>query len=159
MLVAVPFRLPMAVRATFGIEGSLKPREHRPQHCRHLFNHMILTYPQAISHQLRWQMAITKMPRNPHQMPDILTGDVNDRLILRPNLNAAPIFKNEDIAVPHGFQFRQIQKKPLPAIRFQLQPTTAAMVEIKCDRIHNLTVKIGIRRAYVYCMFHNLLNT
>ena len=75
----------VAVSAAFGLEGGLDLLKIRPQATEHIFYYMVGANKKNMVSNFGWQMPITQVPRQAHQLDRIFVSDFDN--ILRSGLN------------------------------------------------------------------------
>ena len=119
------------IGAAFGIERRLDLDHARPQSLHHRLDDVIAPDPQALSHDLGWQMAVAEMPGEANQMLRVGTPDLEQRLGGRNHLDQPAIVEHQRIAATQRdgvFQVEQKLQSPRPRHR---HPPPVPIVEIE----------------------------
>lgn len=93
-----------AIGATFRIEGRGHRSDHTAKTHHHRLDHVVAPDAKAIARQLRRQMPVAEMPREPDQAGGVRRFDFHEFLRLRFHRHEAPVLKFEGLPVPenHG---------------------------------------------------------
>jgi hypothetical protein len=75
VVVAMP-----AVRAAFGLKGDLHLCKLRSEAAEHILDHMVWPNAKGIIPNLSWQMPISQVPGEAHQLMTIFVSDFHDQL-------------------------------------------------------------------------------
>ena len=123
------------VGAAFGIERRLDLDHAGAEPLHHGFDHMIAPDPQALSYDLRRQMAVAEMPGDPHQMVRIDDADLRQRLRRRDHLDQPAIFQHQRIAAAQRHRVFEVEQEFKPSCARHRHPPPVPIVEIEHDRI------------------------
>jgi hypothetical protein len=85
------------ISATFGVERRLNLDDTRAQAPHHRLDDVIAPDPQTVSRDLRRQMAVTKMPSNPDEVPRVLTTNFKQRFRRRYDFHQPAVIEHQRI--------------------------------------------------------------
>jgi hypothetical protein len=122
-----------AVRAAFGLKWGLHLHELRSKAMEHILDHVVGPNAKNVISNFRWQVPVSQMPRQTHELMRILVTDFNDGLCRGPDLQPPPVFELQAIAVGHRDGFRQVQKDILSFISSQANSAAVTRVKIESE--------------------------
>jgi hypothetical protein len=142
MTVRMVMRFVRRVRVTLGrigatlwIERRFDLDHSRAQTLDHCVDDVVAPDSQRLSHDLRRQMAITKMPAEPHQMLRIVTADLQKRLCRGHDLDQPAIVEHQCITAAQCDRILEIEQEFQPTRARHRHPPPVTVVEVKHDRI------------------------
>jgi len=124
----------VAVRAPFGLEGSMTLHHRRAEAAKHVCDDVIPTNPESVAADLGRHMTVAEMPRESHELTRLWVSDVDDGFGRRSNHEPRPVIELHTIAIRHGGRAGQIQKYLVTLIGDQANTPTMPMVKIERDR-------------------------
>lgn len=124
------------IGAAFGIERRFDLDDLGAKTLHHLLDDMIAADAQALGHDLRRQMAIAEMPREPHQMAGIGTTDLDQWLRRCDHLDQAAVFQHQSVAAAQGNGVFEIEQEFQSARPRHRHAATMTIVEVENDGVY-----------------------
>jgi hypothetical protein len=130
-----------AVSAAFRLERSLHLHKVRSEPTEHSLNYMIGPNAKDLISNFSWQMPISEMPGNTHELIGVRVPDFDNRLRGGLNLQQPSILELQGISIGHGHGFRKVEKDIFPVIRCEANAAAMARVEIERDNAGRLLLR------------------
>jgi hypothetical protein len=122
-----------AVRAAFGLKGSLYLHELRSKAMEHIFDHVIGSNPKNVVSNFSRQVPVSQMPRKAQELVRIFVSDFDDRFRSSLNLQPPAVFQLQAISIGHGNRFRKVKKDIFSLVCSQTNAAAMARVKIECQ--------------------------
>ena len=120
-----------AVSAAFRLKGRLQPDEDRSKAAQHVFDDVIWPYAERLASELGWDMSISEMPRQTHELTDIAVSDVDDGLCGCANDEPTAVLDLQPVSIAHRGRGVQMKKYLVALIRDQADTTAISIVVIE----------------------------
>jgi hypothetical protein len=117
------------------IERRFDRNEARTESANHVLDHMIAADAQPLPDDLRRQMPVAEMPRDPHQMQRIGAANFDQWLRRTDYLDQSAVFQHERIAAAQRDCLFQIEEEFEPARSGHRHASPMPVVEAEHDRI------------------------
>ena len=88
-----------------------------------------------------WQMSVSQMPGNTHQLIGIPVPDFHNKLRSGLNPQQPSIFELQGISIGHGHRFWKIEKDIFAGIRREANAAAMTCVEIERDNAGRLLLR------------------
>jgi hypothetical protein len=140
------------IGAALGIERSLDLDHASAKPLHHRLDDMVTADAQALTDDLRRQMAVAEMPGDTYQMQGISAPNFSKRLGRRHYFNQPSVFQHQRVATAQRDGVLEIEQEFEAARARHRHPPPVAVVEIKHDRIggrfHPPILSPNLRRAH-----------
>src|SRR5215468_5790997 len=120
-----------AVSAAFGLKGFLDLVEGCSETLEHFFNHVVGADAQSVFANLGREVAISKVPGEPHQLLAVFVADFHERLTRCRDPKPGSVVELEPVAVGHGDRLWQIKQDVLPLVCGKADTPSMTRVEIE----------------------------
>ena len=151
MIVTVVLRMTTAgISAAFRIERRFDGDDARAETPHHLLDNVIAPNAKALAGDLRRQMTIAEMPRDPHQMLRIGAANLHQRLRCSDDLDQPAVVQHQRIAAAQRHRLFQVQQEFKSARTGHSHAPPVPVVETENHRINGLgpaTWWANLRRA------------
>jgi hypothetical protein len=128
----------VGIGATFWIEGGIDDLYARAKAPRHILDHMIAADQQTITVEHSRQVAIAKMPGDPHQMAQIRATNFSQRLWCGLDEDVTSIIQNQSITILQSRGAFKIEQEIEPTGGPHRDPSPMATVEVQYDGVGHL---------------------
>src|SRR5262245_2486747 len=122
-----------AVGAAFGLKSCLDFVEFGSETLEHFFNHVVGADTEDAFANLCWEMAISKMPGESHQLIAVLVPDFHEGLGGGSDPEPGPVVELQSVAVGHGDRLRQIKQDVLAVVCRKANAASMTRVEIESE--------------------------
>lgn len=123
------------IGAALGIERRLDLDDACAEPLHHRLDDVVAPDPQALWHDLGWQMTIAEMPADPHQVLRIVAANLDQRLRRRHHLDEASILQHQRVTAAQRYRVFEIEQEFEPARAGHHHPPPVPIVEIEHDGI------------------------
>jgi hypothetical protein len=120
-----------AISAAFGLEGGTHLHKLGAEAMEHCLDHGVRPNAKHLISNLRWQMPISQMPSEAHELVGFFMADFDYRLRGRPHLQQPAIVELQGISICHRNRLRKIEKHIFALVRAQSNAAAMASVKIK----------------------------
>lgn len=136
MMLAVMMFVMVAVTVStaFRLKGGLDLLKIRPQATEHIFYYMVGPNQKDMVSNFGWQMPITQVPCQAHQLDRIFVSDFDNVLHSGLNLQPSSIVQLQAVSFSHGNGFWKIKKNIVPLISGQAKAAAVTRVKVESER-------------------------
>jgi hypothetical protein len=116
------------IGSAFRLKRSFASQQFGPKAEKHLFNHMIGPYENGVLTNFRWQMAISEVPGETHQLMPVRMGNFQKRFCSGSDCEPVSVIELQSVAVRHRDGFGQIEKNVFSVVWREANSTTMPRV-------------------------------
>jgi hypothetical protein len=138
VMVAV---LTTPICSAFGLKGRCDLEQFGTKATEHVLDHMIGSDKKGMLSNLRRQMAISQMPREPCQLMAIRVPDLDQRFGSSSNPDPVAVIELQTIAIGHRNCLRKVEKNILTVVRREANSPAMTSVEIQSKSADSLLVR------------------
>jgi hypothetical protein len=141
------------IGSTFRIERGFDLDDARAEPLHHGFDHVVMTDAKTLSDNLGRQMAVAKMPGQPHEMRRISASNFDKLLRGSYHLDQPAIFQHQSIAAAQGDRFFKVEQEFKTAGTRHRHTAAMTVVETEHDSI-SCRLDPTMMRMHVRCTDH-----
>ena len=120
-----------AVSAAFGLKGRLQLNEDRSKPAQHVFDDVVWPYAERLASELGRDMSVAEMPRQTHELTDVVVSDIDNGLRSRANDEPTAVLDLQAVSIAHRGRGVQVKQHLVALIGDQADTTAVPIVVIE----------------------------